>query len=66
MNAALAGTIGNLAATVADCLAGRAGAVLRGLAGAGFDAYVGQQVPVNDGGISYGQAAVAAARLARR
>ena len=39
---------------------------LRGLADAGFDPYVGHQVPVNDGGISYGQAAVAAARLAGR
>ena len=40
--------------------------VLRGLADAGFDPYVGHQIPVNDGGISYGQAAVAAARLAGR
>ena len=30
----------------------------------GFDAYTGEQVPVGDGGVSYGQAAVAAARLA--
>ncbi|MGC9669773.1 carbamoyltransferase HypF [Planosporangium sp. 12N6] len=29
----------------------------------GFEAYTGEQVPVNDGGISYGQAAIAAARL---
>ncbi|BCB89566.1 hypothetical protein Psuf_068790 [Phytohabitans suffuscus] len=36
------------------------------LAAAGFRAYLGEEVPVNDGGISYGQAAVAAARLARR
>jgi hydrogenase maturation protein HypF len=41
-------------------------AVLRGLAGAGFEAHVGRRVPVNDGGISYGQAAVAAALLAGR
>ncbi|GLH99724.1 carbamoyltransferase [Phytohabitans aurantiacus] len=39
-------------------------AVLAGLRAAGFDAYLGERVPVNDGGISYGQAAVAAARLA--
>jgi len=31
---------------------------------AGFAAYTGERVPVNDGGISYGQAVVAAARLA--
>jgi hydrogenase maturation protein HypF len=40
------------------------GATLRALAGAGLEAHVGRDVPVNDGGISYGQAAVAAARLA--
>jgi hydrogenase maturation protein HypF len=33
---------------------------------AGFEAYTGERVPVNDGGISYGQAAAAAARLAER
>ncbi|MEV7805630.1 carbamoyltransferase HypF [Microbispora sp. NPDC088329] len=38
--------------------------VLRRLERAGFDAYIGERVPVNDGGISYGQAAVGAARLA--
>lgn len=32
----------------------------------GFDVYLGQEIPVNDGGISFGQAAVAAARTARR
>ncbi|MEU8277229.1 carbamoyltransferase HypF [Microbispora bryophytorum] len=31
---------------------------------AGFDAHIGERVPVNDGGISYGQAVVGAARLA--
>jgi hydrogenase maturation protein HypF len=31
---------------------------------AGFDVHTGRRVPVNDGGISYGQAAVAAARIA--
>jgi hydrogenase maturation protein HypF len=35
------------------------------LAGAGFTVHTGVAVPVGDGGISYGQAAVAAARLAR-
>ena len=40
-------------------------AVLGGLTAAGFDVYLADQVPVNDGGISYGQAAVAAARMAR-
>jgi hydrogenase maturation protein HypF len=35
------------------------------LARAGLEVHIGQQVPVNDGGISYGQAAVAAARLAQ-
>jgi hydrogenase maturation protein HypF len=41
-------------------------AVMAGLRTAGFDAYLGERIPVNDGGISYGQAAVAAARLAAR
>ena len=36
--------------------------VLAQLASAGFVAHVSEAVPVNDGGISYGQAAVAAAR----
>ncbi|MFI9811871.1 carbamoyltransferase HypF [Saccharothrix variisporea] len=38
-------------------------AVVRDLDDAGFEVHVGQRVPVNDGGISYGQAAIAAARL---
>jgi hydrogenase maturation protein HypF len=38
--------------------------LVRRLAGDGFDVYTNQKVPANDGGISYGQAAVAAARLA--
>ncbi len=32
----------------------------------GFDVYLGREIPVNDGGISFGQAAIAAARTARR
>jgi hydrogenase maturation protein HypF len=43
-----------------------AGAVLDGLRGAGLRAFLNQRVPCNDGGISYGQAAVAAARLEGR
>jgi hydrogenase maturation protein HypF len=38
--------------------------LVRRLAGDGFEVYTNQMVPANDGGISYGQAAVAAARLA--
>ncbi|MEO5964299.1 MAG: carbamoyltransferase HypF, partial [Candidatus Limnocylindrales bacterium] len=37
--------------------------LLRRLAGDGFEPFINRQVPVNDGGVSYGQAAVAAARL---
>jgi hydrogenase maturation protein HypF len=37
--------------------------LLRDLAGDGFEVFINRQVPVNDGGVSYGQAAVAAARL---
>lgn len=40
--------------------------VIRGLDDAGFEVHTGERVPVNDGGISYGQAAIAAARLAGR
>ncbi|WP_291407616.1 carbamoyltransferase HypF [Actinophytocola sp.] len=40
-----------------------AGELITELAGQGFDVHIGQRVPVNDGGISYGQAVVAAATL---
>ncbi|WP_163507176.1 carbamoyltransferase HypF [Fodinicola acaciae] len=43
-----------------------AAGLLEGLAGAGLVAHIGERVPVNDGGISYGQAVVAAARLRGR
>ncbi len=39
-------------------------ALLARLASDGFEVFINHQVPVNDGGISYGQAAIAAARLA--
>jgi len=37
--------------------------LLRDLARDGFRVFINRQVPVNDGGVSYGQAAVAAARI---
>ncbi len=43
-----------------------AGALLRRLARDGFDVFINRRVPVNDGGISYGQAAIAAATMAAR
>ncbi|WP_340681416.1 carbamoyltransferase HypF [Amycolatopsis coloradensis] len=42
------------------------GAVTSSLADLGFRVFTGDRVPVNDGGISYGQAAIAAALLAGR
>lgn len=41
-----------------------ASTLVRRLGRDGFDVFINRRVPVNDGGISYGQAAVAAARLA--
>ncbi len=38
--------------------------LLTRLTGDGFDVHINQEVPCNDGGISYGQAAIAAARTA--
>jgi hydrogenase maturation protein HypF len=38
--------------------------MVRRLTGDGFEVHTNERVPANDGGISYGQAAVAAARLA--
>jgi hydrogenase maturation protein HypF len=38
--------------------------LVRRLTGDGFEVHTNRMVPANDGGISYGQAAVAAARLA--
>jgi hydrogenase maturation protein HypF len=40
--------------------------VVANLENAGLDVFVNQRVPCNDGGISYGQAAIAAARLGER
>ncbi len=39
--------------------------VIEALAAAGFVVYAGEQVPTNDGGISFGQSAIAAARTRR-
>ncbi len=39
-------------------------ALLARLTADGFEVFINRRVPVNDGGISYGQAAIAAARLA--
>lgn len=41
-------------------------AVIEGLETAGLDVLLNQRVPCNDGGISYGQAAIGAARLRER
>ena len=41
-----------------------ASTLLRRLGRDGFEVFINRRVPVNDGGISYGQAAVAAARMA--
>ena len=43
-----------------------AGALLSRLARDGFVIFINRRVPVNDGGISYGQAAIAAATMAAR
>ena len=40
--------------------------VVNALSGRGFDVYINQRIPCNDGGLSYGQAAIAAAMLAER
>ena len=45
------------------CIRDSATALVGRLAADGFDVYSNEQVPCNDGGISYGQAAVAAARM---
>jgi hydrogenase maturation protein HypF len=41
-----------------------ASTLLRRLGRDGFEVFINRRIPVNDGGISYGQAAVAAARMA--
>jgi hydrogenase maturation protein HypF len=41
-----------------------ASTLLRRLGRDGFEVFINRRVPVNDGGISYGQAAIAAARMA--
>ncbi len=41
-----------------------ASTLLRRLGRDGFEVFINRRVPVNDGGISYGQAAIAAARIA--
>ena len=43
-----------------------AGTLLRRLARDGFAVFINRRVPANDGGISYGQAAIAAATMAAR
>jgi hydrogenase maturation protein HypF len=43
-----------------------AGRLLDRLASDGFEVFINERVPVNDGGICFGQAAVAAARMADR
>jgi hydrogenase maturation protein HypF len=40
--------------------------LLRRLAAEGFEPFINRMVPVNDGGVSYGQAAIGAARLMAR
>ena len=41
-----------------------ASTLVRRLGRDGFEVFINRRVPVNDGGISYGQAAIAAARMA--
>jgi hydrogenase maturation protein HypF len=66
----LLGALRPAAGTDIVCLSGGvfqnawvADALLDGLAGDGFTVHINERVPVNDGGISYGQAAIGAARL---